>query len=75
MKKLNIREKVLQQPITILDGGTGTEIQRLGGVMSSAWGALANIESPDVVIRVHENHIKAGCEIITTTHFQPAGMR
>ena len=64
MQKLSIREKILQDPIIILDGGTGTEIQRLGGVMSSAWGALANIESPDVVISVHENHIKAGCEII-----------
>ena len=69
MKKYNIREKVFQEPITILDGGTGTEIQRLGGVMSSAWGALANIKSPEVVLRVHENHIKAGCEIITTNSF------
>ena len=69
MQKLSIREKIIQDSIIILDGGTGTEIQRLGGVMSSAWGALANIESPDVVINVHENHIKAGCEIITTNTF------
>ena len=59
-----------QEKKIILDGGTGTEIQRLGGVMSSAWGALANIESPDVVLKVHQNHIKAGCEIITTNTIQ-----
>ena len=37
--------------------------------MSSAGGALANIKSPEVVLSVHENHIKAGCEIITTNTF------
>ena len=66
---MNLNERMKQEKKIILDGGTGTEIQRLGGVMSSAWGALANIESPDVVLKVHQNHIKAGCEIITTNTF------
>ena len=26
-----------------IDGGTGSEVERLGGKMSNAWGALANI--------------------------------
>lgn len=67
--KMDLNERIKQEKKIILDGGTGTEIQRLGGVMSSAWGALANIKSPDVVLKVHQNHIKAGCEIITTNTF------
>lgn len=66
---MNINEIIKSGSRLILDGGTGTEIQRLGGVMSSAWGALANIKSPEVVLKVHENHIRAGCDIITTNTF------
>ena len=66
---MNINERLHSNRKLILDGGTGTEIQRLGGKMSSAWGALANIETPEVVIKVHENHIKAGCDIVTTNTF------
>ena len=66
---MSINERLRSNGKLILDGGTGTEIQRLGGKMSAAWGALANIETPEVVIKVHENHIKAGCDIITTNTF------
>ena len=52
-----------------IDGGTGSEVERLGGKMSNAWGALANIHSPDVVLKVHEGFINAGCDIITTNTF------
>ena len=52
-----------------IDGGTGSEVERLGGQMSNAWGALANIHSPDVVLKVHEGFINAGCDIITTNTF------
>ena len=66
---MSINERLRSNGKLILDGGTGTEIQRLGGKMSAAWGALANIETPEVVIKVHENHIKAGCDIVTTNTF------
>jgi len=66
---MSINERLRSSRKLILDGGTGTEIQRLGGKMSAAWGALANIETPEVVIKVHENHIKAGCDIVTTNTF------
>ena len=52
-----------------IDGGTGSEVERLGGKMSNAWGAMANIYSQDVVLKVHENFINAGCDIITTNTF------
>ena len=52
-----------------IDGGTGSEIERLGGKMNSAWGATTNLTSPEIVIKVHENFINAGCDIITTNTF------
>ena len=58
-KKLKSKEKIF------LDGGNGSEIARLGGDMSPAFAALATINSPDLVIKVHENFINAGCDIIT----------
>jgi len=52
-----------------IDGGTGSEIERLGGKMDSAWGAIANIDTPEIVTKVHESFINAGCDIITTNTF------
>ena len=66
---MNINQRLQSNKKLILDGGTGTEIQRLGGKMSAAWGAIANIETPEVVLKIHEDHIKAGCDIITTNTF------
>ena len=62
-EKLKSKEKIF------LDGGNGSEIARLGGDMSPAFSALATINSPDLVIKVHENFINAGCDIITANTF------
>ena len=44
--------KLNRQEIIILDGATGTEIARQGGVMdSSAWCGVANKTHPEVVRR------------------------
>ena len=62
-EKLKSKEKIF------LDGGNGSEIARLGGDMSPAFAALATINSPDIVVKVHENFINAGCDIITANTF------
>lgn len=62
-KKLNSGSKI------ILDGGTGSEVEKKGGKMSSAWGALANIYSSEIVINIHEEFINSGCDIITTNTY------
>ena len=62
-EKLKSKEKIF------LDGGNGSEIAKLGGDMSPAFSALATINSPDLVIKVHENFINAGCDIITANTF------
>ena len=51
--------------VVVIDGGTGTEIQRRGVAMDGdTWCAEANIDEPDVVRDVHEQYIDAGAELI-----------
>ncbi len=51
--------------VVVIDGGTGTEIQRRGVAMDGdTWCAEANIEEPDVVRDVHASYVDAGAELI-----------
>jgi len=70
-----IRQKLARGEIIILDGGTGTDIQRRGVPMSSStWCAEANISHPDVVRAVHEDYIKAGADIIIANTFATSAL-
>ena len=56
--------------VIVLDGATGSEIERLGGEMhSAAWCGVANRTHPDTVRRVHEAYLEAGADVITTNTF------
>jgi S-methylmethionine-dependent homocysteine/selenocysteine methylase len=56
--------------ITILDGGTGRELRRIGAPFRQPeWSALALIEAPGFVTRVHQAFIAAGADIITTNSY------
>lgn len=56
--------------ITILDGGTGGELQERRLVINgSIWSALALIEQPGVVQEIHEHFIRAGAQVITTSNY------
>mgnify|MGYP005652693939 FL=1 len=63
------KEKLNNNSKIFLDGGNGSEIAKLGGDMSPAFAALSTITSPDIVVKVHENFINAGCDIITANTF------
>ena len=69
---MDINELLKSKKKVFLDGGTGSEIQRLGGTMGPAFSGLANVFSPEIVIKVHESHINAGCDMITTNTFGTA---
>ncbi|MEM1332617.1 MAG: homocysteine S-methyltransferase family protein [Actinomycetota bacterium] len=59
-----------QLPITILDGGMGKELRRIGAPFRQPeWSALALMESPDRVVEAHRNFIEAGAEVITTNNY------
>ena len=56
--------------ITLLDGGTGRELLRIGAPFGQPeWSAKALLEAPQFVARVHENFIAAGADVITTNSY------
>ena len=67
--------------IVLIDGATGTELQRRGVPMDKvAWSGAAVLTHPDVVREIHEDYIRAGAEVIITNTFgstrqmlEPAG--
>lgn len=67
-------EKKLQAGQTILlDGATGTELERRGVPMNGlAWTAEAVLQAPEVVQAVHRDYISAGAEVITVNSFSLA---
>jgi len=55
---------------TILDGGIGTELERLGAPMDhEAWCAVALETHPQLVRDVHRSYIDAGADIITVNTY------
>jgi homocysteine S-methyltransferase len=70
-----IEEKLETGQIIILDGGTGTDIQRRGVPMNSdTWSAEANITHPEIVRAVHEDYIAAGADIIIANTFATSAL-
>ena len=61
---------LLVTQLTLLDGGTGRELQHRGLVRrGSIWSALALIERPDAVSEVHKSFIEAGADVVTTNNY------
>ena len=64
------QEKLQHKQIVLLDGGTGSELQRRGVPMNeAAWSGLAVHTHPNRVREVHEAYIDAGAEVIVTNTF------
>lgn len=56
--------------VVIMDGGTGTEIERRGIAKSSdAWSGQPLLSDPDAVRVIHEDYLRAGAEIIIANTF------
>src|SRR5262245_29062459 len=65
-----VEQKLMAGGDIILDGGTGTEIQRRGVPMhDQVWCAEANVTHPDVVRAVHCDYLRAGADVITANTF------
>ncbi|MBX6322424.1 MAG: homocysteine S-methyltransferase family protein [Rhodospirillaceae bacterium] len=63
-------ERLRSGPPVVLDGATGTELQRRGVPMDSvAWSAVATETHPHVLRAVHEDYLRAGAEILTANSF------
>lgn len=65
-----LADKLTAGRVVVIDGGTGTEIQRRGVPMDAeTWCAEANLSHADVVRQVHEDYIAAGAEAIIANTF------
>jgi S-methylmethionine-dependent homocysteine/selenocysteine methylase len=65
-----ISTKLAAGQLVILDGGTGTDIQRRGVPMhGQTWCAEANLSHPEVIRAVHAAYIQAGAQVITANTF------
>ena len=68
-----IKDKIENGEVVLLDGGTGSEIERLGVEMNElAWCGIAHMEQPEVVRQVHESYIRAGADVIIANTFGTA---
>ena len=77
MPTRSIVERLEAREILVLDGGTGSELQRRGVNVDKGatadkhgvWSASANIDAPGIVRQVHEDYLRAGSEVIISNNF------
>jgi len=68
-----LEEKLHRGQLILLDGATGTELEKRGVPMGSkVWSAKAILTHPETVRMVHEDYIRAGVDIITANSFSTA---
>ncbi len=63
-------DKLLADEILIIDGGTGSELQRRGVAMdANAWSGAAALGHEALLREIHVDYIGAGAEVITANTF------
>ena len=56
--------------LVLLDGGAGRELARMGAPFRQPeWSALALMEAPELVLRMHLRFAEAGADVITTNSY------
>jgi homocysteine S-methyltransferase len=76
-----LEERLKHGGIVLLDGGTGTELEKRGVAMDpEAWCGPATLENADVLEGIHRDYIAAGADVITANTYassrlmlEPAG--
>jgi S-methylmethionine-dependent homocysteine/selenocysteine methylase len=76
-----LKKRLQHGDIVLLDGGTGTELEKRGVPMDpEAWCGPATLENAVVLERVHRDYITAGADVITANTYassrlmlEPAG--
>ena len=64
------QQQLKADQIVLIDGATGTELQRRGVPMDKvAWSGAAVLSHPDTVREIHEDYIRAGAKVIITNTF------
>ena len=71
----NVRRKLLKRKLKsetlLLDGATGTELERRGVDISlPLWSARAILDAPETLMQIHLDYLLAGANIITANTFR-----
>jgi homocysteine S-methyltransferase len=65
-----IEDKLKAGDVIVLDGATGTELQRRGAPMDrAAWCARATLTHPELLRQLHEDYIRAGAQVVTANTY------
>ena len=66
-----VMRRLREGPPIVLDGAMGSELLRRGiSTHLPLWSAQALVDRPDVVGAIHEDHLSAGAEVITSNTFR-----
>ena len=66
-------ERAKNEGVILMDGATGTEVERRGvAQLNNAWNGGAALSDPDILRTVHEDYIKSGAGIIISNTFANA---
>ncbi len=69
-QRSDIRKR-LRSSLLLLDGATGTELDRRGVDISlPLWSARAILEAPETLLQIHVDYLRAGADIITANTFR-----
>ena len=78
MTRASITDRLASGEKFLMDGGTGSEVQRRGadvlvGATAEtellAWSATANIDNADVVQQVHQDYLRCGADVLISNNF------
>ena len=78
MSRASITDRLASGERILMDGGTGSEVQRRGanvlvGATAEtellAWSATANIDHADVVQQVHQDYLRCGADVLISNNF------
>ena len=72
MDRINFSEvlRTSKRPL-ILDGAMGSLIQQRGEIIDrNIWTTETNLKNPELILNIHEEYIKSGCDIITSNTFR-----
>ena len=70
MSYQHIKSRLDAGETIVLDGATGTELQRRGATMDPAsWCGPASLNNSDLLTQIHLDYIKAGSDVITANTF------
>ncbi len=64
-------DRLRSGPPLLLDGATGTELERRGvATPAPLWSAAALLDQPQIVERIHADYVAAGAEILVANTFR-----